>query len=242
MLSKDLLEELRRRFGNRVIPVVIRFDQALREAASFGQPVVEYSPDSTGAHDYQQLADWLTAHSLHKRGNALEDQAADDWPASPAVAPPTDLSQQSRQELARLGLSASALVPVLPQRLSRQEGAVELHGSFYRLGGVLEATGPQAPVSLRLTAAAGVGRLQLSGQASPNYEGVTESRWVACPSLGVTARFALAPHLRLFVDGNGSIAFPKTVVRVAGREATEWGRPALSAALGLELSASVGQQ
>lgn len=140
----------------------------------------------------------------------------------------------------RLGLSASALVPVLPQQLSRPEGSVELYGSFYRLGGVLEATGPQAPVSLRLTAAAGVGRLELGGQASPNYRGVTEGRWVACPSLGVTARFALASHLRLFVDGNGSIAFPKTVIRVAGREATEWGRPVLGAALGLELSASVG--
>jgi hypothetical protein len=151
------------------------------------------------------------------------------------------LSGLTWMPFARLGVSASALVPVLPQRLSRPEGAVELYGSFYRLGGVLEVTGPQAPVSLRLTAAAGVGRLQLGGQASPNYQGVTESRWVACPSLGVTARFALASYLRLFVDGHGSVAFPKTVIRVAGREATEWGRPALSAALGLELSASVGE-
>lgn len=165
----------------------------------------------------------------------------------PAVLSSTDfrpgvhvLSGLTWMPFARLGVSASALVPVLPQQLSRPEGSVELYGSFYRLGGVLEATGPQAPVSLRLTAAAGVGRLELGGQASPNYRGVTEGRWVACPSLGVTARFALASHLRLFVDGNGSIAFPKTVIRVAGREATEWGRPVLGAALGLELSASVG--
>lgn len=151
------------------------------------------------------------------------------------------LSGLTWMPFARVGVSASALVPVVPQRLARPEGAVDLYGSFYRLGGVLEATGPQAPVSLRLTVAAGLGRLSLRGQPSPDYQGVTESRWVACPTLGVTARFALASHLRLFVDGSGSIAFPKTVIRMAGREATEWGRPALSAALGLELSASVGE-
>jgi chromosome partitioning protein len=61
VLSRDLLEELRRRFGTRVAPVAIRRDVALKEAASFGQPVIEYSPSSPGAHDYCALADWLGA-------------------------------------------------------------------------------------------------------------------------------------------------------------------------------------
>jgi len=64
MLSRDLLEELRRRFGNRVIPVVITHDQALRESASFGQPVVEYSRDSQASKDYTALAEWLIANCL----------------------------------------------------------------------------------------------------------------------------------------------------------------------------------
>lgn len=151
------------------------------------------------------------------------------------------LSTLTWMPFARVGASASVLVPIVPQRLARSEGTVELYGSFYRLGGVLEAIGPKAPVSLRLTVAAGLGRLSLRGQPSADYTGASESRWVACPSLGVTARVALTSHLRLFVDGSGSIAFPKTVIRLAGREATEWGRPALSAALGLELSAPVGE-
>ena len=58
-LSQDLLDELRRRFGARVLPTVIRYDHALREAASFGQPVIEYAPDSVGASDYSALADYL---------------------------------------------------------------------------------------------------------------------------------------------------------------------------------------
>lgn len=58
-LARDLLEELRRRFGQRVAPVVVRRDPTLKEAASFGQPVIEYAGQSAGAKDYTDLAEWL---------------------------------------------------------------------------------------------------------------------------------------------------------------------------------------
>ncbi|MCE7972919.1 MAG: hypothetical protein DYG92_01145 [Leptolyngbya sp. PLA1] len=58
-VAEDLLGELHRRFKDRVVPVVIRRDLRLREAASFGQPVREYAPDSTGAADYATLAKWI---------------------------------------------------------------------------------------------------------------------------------------------------------------------------------------
>jgi chromosome partitioning protein len=58
-LARDLLDELRRRFGKRVAPPVIRRDLTLKEAASFGQPIAEYAPESPGAADYSALADWL---------------------------------------------------------------------------------------------------------------------------------------------------------------------------------------
>ncbi len=59
VLAGDLLEELRRRFGKRVSPQLIRRDPTLKEAASFGQPIIEYAPNSTGAKDYTALAEWL---------------------------------------------------------------------------------------------------------------------------------------------------------------------------------------
>lgn len=58
-LAKDLLDELRRRYAERVTPICIRRDPALREAASFGQPVIEYSPTSPGATDYAALGEWI---------------------------------------------------------------------------------------------------------------------------------------------------------------------------------------
>ena len=59
-VSRDMLEELRRKFGKRVAPVVVRHDAKLREAASFGQGIAEFASESRGAQDYAALADWLT--------------------------------------------------------------------------------------------------------------------------------------------------------------------------------------
>lgn len=59
-LARDLLEELRRRYESAVCPIVIHHDMALREAASFGLPVVDYAPDCPGARDYAALAEWLS--------------------------------------------------------------------------------------------------------------------------------------------------------------------------------------
>jgi chromosome partitioning protein len=77
-LAEDLLQELRRRFGAGVLPVTIRRDIKLREAVSFGQPVIEYEPESTGARDYGDLADWLVRR--------WETAAPDARPALPVAA------------------------------------------------------------------------------------------------------------------------------------------------------------
>ncbi|MFN0132864.1 MAG: AAA family ATPase [Phycisphaerales bacterium] len=75
-LARDILGEIRRRFVDRVIPCVIRQDSTLKEAASFGQPVVEYSPDSIGALDYTALADWLaSAMGLPGYGASVDGRA-----------------------------------------------------------------------------------------------------------------------------------------------------------------------
>lgn len=57
-VATDLLEELQRRFKGRVSPVTVHYDPKLREAASFGQTVIDYAPDSLGAEDYGRLGVW----------------------------------------------------------------------------------------------------------------------------------------------------------------------------------------
>lgn len=77
-LACELLEELKRRFPGKVAPHVIRWDQRLRESASFGQPIIEYAPESTGAEDYRSLAQWLAENRPTVSMRRAEQQLAAD--------------------------------------------------------------------------------------------------------------------------------------------------------------------
>lgn len=61
-VANDLLDELFKRFKGRVVPVVIRRDPLLREAASFGQTILDYAPTSSGTEDYTRLGTWIADH------------------------------------------------------------------------------------------------------------------------------------------------------------------------------------
>jgi len=61
-IAKDILGSIRKQFGGRVIPIVIRERSEIREAASYGQPVSEYAADSAATRDFEALADWLENH------------------------------------------------------------------------------------------------------------------------------------------------------------------------------------
>jgi chromosome partitioning protein len=56
-LSGEVLENLRKHFGERVFDTVIRINTSLREAPSFNRTIFEYSPLSRGAFDYYELTE-----------------------------------------------------------------------------------------------------------------------------------------------------------------------------------------
>ncbi len=58
-LSREILEQLRKKFDTALIPRPIRYCVRLREAASFGQPVTEYAPGADSAIDYESLYTWI---------------------------------------------------------------------------------------------------------------------------------------------------------------------------------------
>ncbi|MEM9726455.1 MAG: cellulose synthase operon protein YhjQ/BcsQ, partial [Pseudomonadota bacterium] len=124
VLAEDLLQELRRRFCDQVIPTAIRRDIKLKEAVSFGQPVIEYEPESTGARDYTDLADWLTRqwqpaerpeaprHLTPTTGDAFHDHTATD----------TEIDRSTIRVLTNFGSTselAHRIAAVGPNRLSR---------------------------------------------------------------------------------------------------------------------------
>ena len=76
-LAQDLRDELGKRFGDAVIPVTIRQDQKVREAASYGQPVTEYAPDSPGAEDYRSLGAWMLSGGARGEASEVEVKATE---------------------------------------------------------------------------------------------------------------------------------------------------------------------
>jgi len=61
-LAREILSELKKHFGDKLLPLVINFNAKLKEAASFGQPITEYDAGSRGMQDFDELAAWLMAN------------------------------------------------------------------------------------------------------------------------------------------------------------------------------------
>lgn len=79
-LACNILAALRRQFAGQILPTVIHVHEVLREAASLGQPVLEYAPDSSACQDFQALADWLEEHAASPTVQ-IEIMAAQAFPA-----------------------------------------------------------------------------------------------------------------------------------------------------------------
>ncbi len=115
-LSQEILEELRRRYADLVAPVTIRYCCSLREAASFGQAIFEYAPDSSGRRDYEALARWIESFrpassptpipgeaSLESAAPTVETCVGPMWPR-PTTEPgnrAAELAQRARYLLQR---------------------------------------------------------------------------------------------------------------------------------------------
>lgn len=135
----------------------------------------------------------------------------------------------------RLGLTAQFSASLAPERLSAPEGQVEVLVSEYRLGVVYEL-GPRSNwMALRLETGALLSRLVVNGSAQPPYVAEREDRLTAGPWLATGLGVELVPQLSAWANASAAYLFPHTVVRVAGRELTSWGRPMLAARAGLEV-------
>ena len=91
-LAREILAELRRHFGDKLLPVVVHFNSKLKEAASFGQPITEFDPASRGMADFQKLAAWLLANPPDSV------QASADAPtvSNPAMTRAAELVERAR--------------------------------------------------------------------------------------------------------------------------------------------------
>lgn len=86
-LNREVLEELRSFFGNRVFQTVIRENVRLAEAPSHGKSIFDYAPESHGATDYRELAKEVLA--------LANMNVAEPAPAPASVNPAPELSNSA---------------------------------------------------------------------------------------------------------------------------------------------------
>ncbi len=75
-MDREILDELKKNFADRMFKTVVNFNAKLKEAASLGQPISEYDPSSKGFKDFLTLADELMGNDtqMHRaeRVNSLQ--------------------------------------------------------------------------------------------------------------------------------------------------------------------------
>ncbi len=115
-LAEDILSQIRKRMADCVLPVVIRADRALKEAASLGMPVIEHAPDAPGSADYAELADWFIAHADEPSATHELFSAADSLSSiAPALEVTADLAD-ARQPVGSRAAELAARARRLAQR------------------------------------------------------------------------------------------------------------------------------
>jgi hypothetical protein len=136
----------------------------------------------------------------------------------------------------RLGATAAALFPVVPAHLSEPEGSVDLFPSIYRVTALYQPDLWSSSLFLRFSIGIALEHLRWQGAANaPNLSAV-EDVFAWSPTGGLAAGVRLAANLRVVGEATLLVGYPRTVVRLAGRDVTAWGRPAGTASIGIELS------
>lgn len=75
-LSKQVAEEVRKHFGEKVFKSVINRNVRLSEAPSFGKPVILYDALSVGTQNYIDLAQEIMAHSARGNGDGISAEGS----------------------------------------------------------------------------------------------------------------------------------------------------------------------
>jgi len=71
-LSDEVVEEVRKHFGDKVYRTVIPRNVRLSEAPSFGKPIIQYDSHSSGARAYRQFAEeFLAKTAAHHSTSAI---------------------------------------------------------------------------------------------------------------------------------------------------------------------------
>ncbi|MBN1512251.1 MAG: AAA family ATPase [Phycisphaerae bacterium] len=183
-LAREILAEMRTRFGEQVMTTTINFNTKLKEGASFGQPITEYAPTSMGARDFRNLAREIIAQEA-------------------AAAADADVLLASANRLAadaeRLLASSAPLIGGRPRETQPAAGHQEIQAKIDRVYGIRQ-TNQGVEVCLHYP---GANRVELAGDFN-NWDPSATPLQRTTGNGDFEALLRLAPgrySYRLVVDG-----------------------------------------
>jgi len=101
-LSKEVLTELHKHFGEKVFNTVIRSNIRLAEAPSHGRSIFGYAPSSAGAKDFISLCRELRRREKKRERDTAEKTRRIEQPAEkkePRPTPTSSISELSEDEI-----------------------------------------------------------------------------------------------------------------------------------------------
>lgn len=139
--AREVLAALHRQFAGQIVPVVIHEHEALREATTLGQAVVEYSPESDACRDFEQLAAWLEEHAVRPTMDIEVLHQGPPYIASPTQPAPVRFDGGRAGELVQrvrdIAQRAEQLQPYASQFDTSETDVSKLYGARVTGQGVL---------------------------------------------------------------------------------------------------------
>ena len=116
-MAREILADLRSRFGDKMLNTIVSFNTKIKEASSFGQPISEYDPASKGRKDFSALAEEILGAQTKQQRNEFVNSLADQLESISATAdellqaakPPVKVFEPVEVEQPESGLSEDEL-------------------------------------------------------------------------------------------------------------------------------------
>ncbi len=126
-LSREVIDEIRRHYGDAVFETRIRQNVRLAEAPSHGEHILAYDPESAGAADYRALAGEVHSR-VSVEGPAAGESAKEQVPETP---PPSRSTPEPNEEPREAAQASSNGAPGngAPESLPAAVSSVEENGS-----------------------------------------------------------------------------------------------------------------
>lgn len=121
-MAREIMGELRSCFGEKMFKTVVNFNTKIKEAASFGQPIIEYDPASKGRSDFRALADEVIGaerkqqrqeliNSLSTELSSISKSAEEIMSTSKAANPKTAVLMKAEKADAAVTVEVKETIP-----------------------------------------------------------------------------------------------------------------------------------